>query len=123
MQIFEALNLPSNVASHIVTWLEDHGPILEELGVDKKAFELCKSLYSGSWYRMGDAEELLVSRCGGRQGCRLGAMIFNLIYTVALHRAREELAELGVAMAIHFNIARLFVGLDVENTFTFDERE
>ena len=121
-EVFKSLNLPDDVAKHIVSWLEEHGPILEKLGVDKKAFALCKSLYTGSWATKDGCNELFVSRSGGRQGCRLGAVIFNLIYAVALHHTRTELALLGITMTIHFDIQQLFACAGVAHTFTFNNK-
>ena len=94
------LNLPTDVAAHIVSWLETNKSIFEQVGVDSKVGQLVCELYSGSWARIAADQKCLVSTTGGKQGCRLGAMIFNLIYAVALHSIRAQLAQLGLVLNI-----------------------
>ena len=40
MDVFKSLCLPSDVADHIVQWLEEHDSVFEQIGVDPKALEL-----------------------------------------------------------------------------------
>ena len=57
----------------------DHQALLEELGVDPKVCALISSLHTGSWFKYQDLDTLIIACKGGRQGCKLGALIFNLI--------------------------------------------
>ena len=43
----------------------------------------------------------MVARSGGRQGCKLGAILFNLIYAVALARVRESIGKKHGVLEIH----------------------
>eukprot|EP00973_Karenia_brevis_P062420 8681627-Karenia_brevis.AAC.1 len=63
------LNAPVDVAQSILRYLHELGTIFEQMG---------------SWSQLQGSEQLIFTRSGGRQGCRLGAMIFNLIYAAAL---------------------------------------
>ena len=47
--VFKLLNVPQDVASHVMDWNAAHGPILESIGVDCKARELMKPLYTNPW--------------------------------------------------------------------------
>jgi hypothetical protein len=58
----------------------------------------------------------LISVSGGRQGCKLGALIFNLIYSVALKRVREELSTLRIILVVRSQSTTAFwaaAGADV----------
>eukprot|EP00973_Karenia_brevis_P045981 6368301-Karenia_brevis.AAC.1 len=61
---------------------------------------MIKSLHTGAWFRIGGLDSVIVSKSGGRQGCKLGAIIFNTVYAVALRRVKAKLREAGVVFVI-----------------------
>ena len=75
---------------------DDTEGLLAALGVDEGLVELNRSLHDGSWFRFRDSAKVLLACRGGRQGCKLGAVVFNLIYAKALRTLRGRLREAGV---------------------------
>ena len=95
-------------AEHIVNWLKSHGPLFRKLGVEEKVIQFTCLLHNGSWTKLDKSEMWLVTRCGGRQGCRFGAIVSNLIHSISLEQVREELANKDVALHLNFDIEQLF---------------
>ena len=71
---------------------ESRPPLLEEWGVSAKATRLIAAMHSGSWFRYGECPSVAETRHGGRQGCKLGSTIFNVLYAEALVRLQNKLA-------------------------------
>ena len=63
---------------------------------------MINTLHSESWFRYGDARGVAHTRMGGRQGCKLGAVIFNVLYAEAMVR----LQVLADANELPFSIQR-----------------
>ena len=60
-----------------------------------KATRLIAALHSGSWFRYGECPSVAETRQGGRQGCKLGSTVFNVLYAEALVRLQNKLLEEG----------------------------
>ena len=99
------IGLPAETVTSILRVLLEEGPVLERLGLDKKAAELIKSLHTGAWMQTSGRDGHIVSTTGGRQGCKLGAVVFNLAYAVALVKVKEAVATTGATLVIS-NLAR-----------------
>ena len=78
-------------AMNIDRLVREQGSVLEQMGLDGKVREIIISLHSGSWFKVGSSPDLVVARRGGRQGCKLGAIVFNSIYAVALSHVRTSI--------------------------------
>jgi len=76
------------------------GCFLTQLGLPEGVVELIRSLHTDTWFRYADLDTLIVTHKGGRQGCKLGGIIFNLIYARALHKLRERLLSEGIALRL-----------------------
>jgi hypothetical protein len=61
------------------------GGLLKSLGIEGGVVELVRSLHDGSWFRFRDSSKVLHASRGGRQGCKLGAVVFNLICKGSSH--------------------------------------
>ena len=70
------------------------------MGIDGMVRELIVSLHSGSWFQVGSSPDLVVARRGGRQGCKLGAIVFNLVYAVALSHVRTSIQKQNCVLVI-----------------------
>ena len=84
----------------LAEWINDTGGLLRGAGTDPVVTDLVASLHVGSWFQLPNDDNLIVSIAGGRQGCKLGALIFNAIYTVALARVRAELAKHDIMLHV-----------------------
>ena len=94
------LGVPSDIAGEVAAEITKTGGLLKELLVDVTVRGAAAALHSGAWFQLRGDSAFLHTVCGGRQGCRLGALIFNLAYSVALSRIRHALADLGVTLHI-----------------------
>jgi hypothetical protein len=97
---FKKLGLGDDASVALVDFIAVHGHVFEQLGTNPDAAALARSLHTSAWFQLPGDTQLIVTRSGGRQGCKLGAMLFNLIYSVALRRITAELAEQGIVLRI-----------------------
>ena len=98
LQHFSDLGLDADVCAALVELISENTSIFEQLHVCSEAMEVARSMHTGVWFTLPGDEEALVSGCGGRQGCKLGALLFNMIYSVALRRVSRELLVAGVVL-------------------------
>ena len=85
-------------SAELSAWIDDTGGLLLAAGADGSVVDLVASLHSGSWFQLPNDDKYIVSIAGGRQGCKLGALIFNAIYSVALARVRAELCKYDIML-------------------------
>ena len=60
--------------------------------------EVIRSLHSFAWYKVEGLESYIVSKTGGRQGCKLGGVVFNISYALGLSRLRGFLQQRGATI-------------------------
>ena len=85
-----------------------NGCLLEQLDVPEDVIELFRSLHTDTWFRYADLDTIIVTHKGGRQGCKLGGVVFNLIYARALHKLRGRLLQQGVVLHLPCDLQRPF---------------
>ena len=98
IEYLTSLGLSSDVSATLVQDILTNGPFLQQIGIPSEYVELMTSLHSSSWFTYGKLRSALVTRKGGRQGCKLGDLIFNLVYERALTELREKLRGTGAIM-------------------------
>ncbi|CAK0911187.1 unnamed protein product, partial [Prorocentrum cordatum] len=92
---------PAPVAQEAQTYLETHPPLLEQAGMTPEDARQIADWHAGTWFAIRGAEhDVALARRGARQGCRLGALCFNLAYELALGRARQRFREAGIALQL-----------------------
>eukprot|EP00973_Karenia_brevis_P085560 11870192-Karenia_brevis.AAC.1 len=64
---------------------------------------MINSLHTNAWFKVGDLPSVVVTSTGGRQGCRLGGIIFNGVYERALAQVRHKLREAGITLKLSFD--------------------
>ena len=79
-----SLGIGRDEAVWICKYISEHGTAFEQWGVDPKLSALVNGLHSKAWARYGECDSYIVSSKGGRQGCKLGGMVFNAAYALAL---------------------------------------
>ena len=52
--------------------------------------------------RYGFLITVIRTRTGGRQGCKVGATVFNAAYSEALHELRESLMHHGIHLSVRY---------------------
>ena len=73
------LGIPSEFTHFITSLIDDDGHLLSQMGVDEICARIINSLHNGNSFQLTGDERAIVTRTGGRQGCKLGAVVFNLI--------------------------------------------
>ena len=100
--------VPPDVASAVHKYLKVHGPRVLDGGIEPAAAQLIADWHTATWshVRPNDGRDVTPvtddtpvasSTIGARQGDKLGAIIFNVIYDIMLAEVRERLKELGVS--------------------------
>ena len=105
-------NLSGSVSEYLVSkrialtlagWVEQcilhNGLILSQWQVDRKAARMLNALHAGSWMRYDDVDPVM-SVTGGRQGCKLGGIVFGAIYAQAIKRVRARLFDAGLHLRL-----------------------
>ena len=98
--LLEKLGVSHVHSLELAEWINDTGGLLRGAGTDPVVTDLVASLHAGSWFQLPNDDNFIVSIAGGRQGCKLGALIFNAIYSVALARVRAELAKHDIMLHV-----------------------
>ena len=96
----QSLGLTRDQSVAMAAEIDETGGLFKAIGVDEGAVELIKSLHTNSWFKYSDLHTGIVCNRGGRQGCKLGGLIFNMIYAKALHKLREKMLTAGVVMHV-----------------------
>ena len=92
--------LPAEHVSDLSAWLDEHDSLLRQLAVPDNVIATVNSLHTSSWFLTPGSSRYVVTYSGGRQGCKLGALVFNLIYSLALRSLRTKLLAAGVILHI-----------------------
>ena len=101
MRHLVSLGVPQALAQDLAEWIDSTGGLLSqcpEVAANAKA--LINSLHDKAWFRLDKDSMYIQTAAGGRQGCFLGPVIFNMVYSIALKRARRRLAALGVLVRV-----------------------
>ena len=101
--------IPADHALEVTDYIDESGGILAELGVDTTTRELMNAVHHRAWFQLEDCDDaIIVSTRGGRQGCRLGGLVFNMIYAKALAEARATMRSRGACVALRFDHQKPF---------------
>ena len=95
-------------ATWAADFVDNHGCVLEQWGVEHTVQLLVSELHSGAWMRYGDSSDVVVSRTGGRQGCKLGGLVFGGVYNQALKRLRRRVVDGGQHTRVECDPTRAF---------------
>eukprot|EP00973_Karenia_brevis_P041248 5707776-Karenia_brevis.AAC.1 len=87
-------------AEEVAHEIDTSGCIFEQLGAHPHIIRLLASLHTHSWFRFGNSEKYIVVERGGRQGCRFGGKIFNMVYAKVLGIIRQRLTDLGIILKV-----------------------
>ena len=69
------LGIPLEHVASLVEWIDSTGGVLAACGADPDLIAMANSLHDGAWFRIAPDPTYIATMCGGRQGCKLGAII------------------------------------------------
>ena len=93
------LGLPLDAATDLVVELTANpGAPLEHFAVPQHIVDMVRSAHNGSWLELRGCVDILVK--GGIQGCPLGALMFILSYSRALHSVSEDLNKANITLKL-----------------------
>jgi len=95
-----ANGLPPDAAGRLYEEAAACGSLLEDMEVPEAFVEAIRSLHLGSWFAVAAATSKVRTSKGGRQGCPLGAFLFNLAYARALYGIEQRLRAEGVCLQL-----------------------
>ena len=72
------------------------------MGVRPKVSALVNGLHSKAWACYGACDSYIVSTTGGRQGCKLGGIVFNAAYALALRVLHDRLADANIVLRLKY---------------------
>ena len=79
--------VPADVVNDAIAYVQTTGGVLSEAELHPGVLHLLRDLHDGTWFQL-DGGYLIETNLGSRQGCKFGAIIFNLMYCRALDDLR-----------------------------------
>ena len=95
------LGLDEHTAVKLQEYIDKNGTAMSQAGASPEAVDLMRSLHSAAWFQVGaESATPVVTKRGGRQGCKLGPLVFNMGYELPLDIIRRKLSEAGYGVHI-----------------------
>ena len=107
-EYLESIGVPLAIARKIVDHIRTHGDVLSQWNVDPVVHELVRGLHTHAWFRVEDSDSIVETMTGGRQGCKLGFLIFCAVYEQALFMMRDMLRQAGLSLKFRVATSRAF---------------
>lgn len=75
----------------------EYGPPFERVKVPTKVCRMVNALHTLRWAKYGSLSSCVIGVRGGRQGCKLGGVLFNTIFSEAMSQVRSKLSASGIS--------------------------
>ena len=92
--------VPDKVVDDAIAHGRKTGGVLSEAALHPCVLHMLRDLHDGTWLRL-DGGYLIETSLGSRQGCKFGAIIFNLTYCRALDDLRCDLRNEGLLSVLN----------------------
>ena len=93
--------VPAEVVNDATAYVQRTGGVLSEADLHPGVLQLLRDLHDGTWFQL-DGGYLIETNLGSRQGCKFGAIIFNLMYCRALDDLRAALRNEGLLSVFEY---------------------
>ena len=93
--------VPADVVNDAIAYVQTTGGVLSEAELHPGVLRLLRDLHDGTWFQL-DGGYLIETNLGSRQGCKFGAIIFNLMYCRALDDLRCALRNEGLLFVFEY---------------------
>eukprot|EP00973_Karenia_brevis_P002825 383944-Karenia_brevis.AAC.1 len=100
VQYLMSLGVTRTSAEWVEAYIRERGHVFAQWEVDSGAAGLAQSLHEGAWFAVADLDTAVITKTGGRQGCKLGGTTFNSVYGVALDMLAWELKKAGIVFRV-----------------------
>ena len=91
----------ADVVNDAIAPVQTTGGVLSEAELHSGVLHLLRHLHDGTWFQL-DGGYLIETNLGSRQGCKFGAIIFNLMYCRALDDLRRALRNEGLLSVFEY---------------------
>ena len=88
--------------AHPALIIGQNGGALQQIGVHENAVRFLFSWRNQTWLSFNDAVSAVFMHKGGRQGCRFGREMFNIVDSDALNVFMHILRHKGLNGSVHF---------------------
>ena len=99
----------------ISQYIDGRGAQFAQWLINSTAADLVQSIHAGAWFRVGSSEFVITFYTGGRQGCKLGGIVFNNAYAIALDFLSWELSRARIAFRVAVPTGAFWDPPDPEN--------
>ena len=93
-----SIGVDVDVAEFVDSIVSSVGCSFDQAHVDPKTTRMINVLHTRAWAKFGSLASVIVSTKGGRQGCKLGGVVFAMVFAQAMMRVRRELAGAGISL-------------------------
>ena len=105
-----ALGVSAKSAEWMTSYIDERGGVLQQWGVRDNTTLLTRDMHDGAWMKVRGGSRYITSETGGRQGCKLGATMFNAGYAVALDMMHWRLSKDGITLRLSVRVDGAFFG-------------
>ena len=95
-----SLGLQPHVVEAVSELLESEGTVMHTSGVSPKVERIINSLHTRAWSRYGNLESVVQSVVGGRQGCKLGGLVFAATHGRVMKEVRSRMSESDIVLKL-----------------------
>ena len=108
VDLLQRMGLPPELSDEVPRLSSEHGTLLHREGCDPALNAMIHDHHSGSWIGLGSKPVTLDSvvietMIGARQGCSLGALIFNVAYEHTLQKIRARARAAGLDVEVGYD--------------------
>ena len=103
VEYLKQLGFNEKHAEELAAEIAMEGCVFDLIRVHPHVKDLVASMHTKSWFRVAGRSELLVVNKGGRQGCKFGGVVFNLLYAKALKSFSDKLNREHIPVVLEFS--------------------
>ena len=99
-QYLTSLGVCPESAEWMTRYIDSRGCVFRQWHVRENTTLLTRDMHDGAWMKVRGGNRCITSTTGGRQGCKLGATMFNAGYAVALDMMHWRLAQEKITLKL-----------------------